>query len=412
MDVSTPVVVLGPGGHGALGVVRSLGRLGIPVYALDSNPRMLAFSSKYCRGAFRWDMNSTDPELSITRLLEIAHNIGKAILIPTTDAAAVFVAKNSDLLQDCFTFPQISASLANSLSNKREMYFLAKRLGVPTPNTVFPQSRNEMLHYVKEARFPVMMKPIQTVMPNGRSSRKAIVASPEELIAKYDIMENPEFPNVMLQEYIPGGELANWMFNGYFDANSQCLFGLTGRKIRQHRPYAGVTTLGVCEPNQFVAETTERFMAAVGYRGILDIGYRYDARDSLYKVFDVNPRLGCTFRLFVSGNGMDAARALYLNLTGQPVASGAAPVGRRWLVEDLDLVSSFYYWREGTLSFKDWLHSFRGVEESALFARDDLGPMRRVILNDFRTLFAKRSPKRRICNFESPVPPSQSRAVS
>ena len=64
-----------------------------------------------------------------------------------------------------------------------------------------------------------------------------------------------------------------------------------------------------------VLETTVRFMRALlGYTGPLDIGYRYDARDGLYKVHDVNPRLGAMFRLFVGDNGMDVARAIYRDI--------------------------------------------------------------------------------------------------
>ena len=65
-------------------------------------------------------------------------------------------------------------------------------------------------------------------------------------------MEDPADPNLMLQEYIPGGDDSIWMFNGYFDANSDCLAGFTGRKLRQTPPYTGVTSLGVCLPNDVV----------------------------------------------------------------------------------------------------------------------------------------------------------------
>ena len=179
----------------------------------------------------------------------------------------------------------------------------------------------------------------------------------------------------MLQEYIPGGEDANWMFNGYFNQNSDCLLASTGRKIRQNPPYAGVTSLGVVEANAPVAETTKRFMKAIGYRGILDIGYRYDVRDGQHKVFDVNPRIGCTFRLFVLDNGLDVARALYLDLTGQEVRTGDSVPGRKWMVEDLDLASSFRYWRDGKITFGDWRRSLAGIRESAFFAGDDLRPI-------------------------------------
>src|SRR5204863_7649186 len=124
-----------------------------------------------------------------------------------------------------------------------------------------------------------------------------------------------------------------WRFNGYFDQRSECLFGVTGKKIHQYPIHTGLTSLGVCIRNDAVVTLTQKFMRAIGYKGILDIGFRYDARDGSYKVLDVNPRIGATFRLFVTDTGMDAARALYLDLTGQRVESGTLIEGRKWMVE-------------------------------------------------------------------------------
>ena len=124
-----------------------------------------------------------------------------------------------------------------------------------------------------------------------------------------------------------------------------------------------------------IDETTRRFMKAIGYRGILDIGYRFDARDGQYKVFDVNPRIGCTFRLFVDSCHIDTARTLYLDLTGQPVPTGHPMAGRKWMVEDLDLTSAFRYWRSGKLTPTEWLKSFRGLQEFAFLAPDDPIPV-------------------------------------
>src|SRR5947208_16342430 len=106
----------------------------------------------------------------------------------------------------------------------------------------------------------------------------------------------------------------------------------------------------------------------------LDVGYRYDARDGQYKLLDVNPRIGSTFRLFVAENGMDVARAMYLDLTRQPVVPGTQRPGHKWFVEDQDLVSCLRYHRQGNLTFRQWIASFRGVEEAAFYASDDLYP--------------------------------------
>src|SRR5262249_53343041 len=152
----------------------------------------------------------------------------------------------------------------------------------------------------------------------------------------------------------PGGAESVWMFNGYFDAHSDCLVGFTGQKLRQNPPYTGATTLGMCGPNVAVEEATCGFMKALGYRGILDIGWRYDIRDGQYKVLDANPRIGATFRLFVGTNGMDVARALYLDLTGQAVPRSCAPGGRKWVVENQDATASLVYWKDRKLTPGQW----------------------------------------------------------
>jgi len=112
-------------------------------------------------------------------------------------------------------------------------------------------------------------------------------------------------------------------------------------------------------------------MKAVGYRGIIDIGYRYDARDGSYKLLDVNPRIGGTFRLFVGPDGIDVLRAMYLDLTDQEIPASIEPNGRRWLVEPQDLISSVVYRRRGDITVPGWARSLRGVSETAWFARDD-----------------------------------------
>ena len=89
--------------------------------------------------------------------------------------------------------------------------------------------------------------------------------------------------------------------------------------MRQFPIHIGAASLGECKWNEDVADITINFMKKIGYRGILDIGYRLDPRDGRYKVLDVNPRVGQSFRLFLAKNGMDVVRTLYLDLTGQEI---------------------------------------------------------------------------------------------
>ncbi len=382
-DPSTPVLVLMSDGHGGLNIMRSLGRQDVPVYNLDPNPRAPAFHSRYCKGKFYWDIEHRAAKDSLEFLSHVRERIGRpCILIPTTDRGARFVADQDAALKNDFIFPRQRAELVRSLSSKHQMFFLARRHNIPTPEASFPKSRNQVLEFLDRAQFPIMLKGIDVQKLWDRTGKKMfIVQSKQELLERYDAAEDPRDPNLMLQEYIPGGDDTIWMFNGYFDEHSECRVAYTGKKIRQCPVHTGSTSLGICLRNDKVEELTRRFMKAVGYRGILDIGYRYDARDGQYKVLDVNPRIGATFRLFVGVNGMDVARALYLDLTGQPIIHAPTPEGRRWIVEDLDLVSSFRYHREGALPWSRWWVSLRGINEAAYFAVDDFLPVASMVVN-------------------------------
>jgi predicted ATP-grasp superfamily ATP-dependent carboligase len=193
----------------------------------------------------------------------------------------------------------------------------------------------------------------------------------------------------MLQEYLAGGSRTLWMFDGYFDADSRCLFGLTGQKIREYPAYTGRTSLGVCHPNPAVMQQTIAFMQALGYRGAIDLDYKYDEGASEYKLIDVNPRLGATFRLFVDSVGMDVVRALYLDLTGQPVLVGEPQVGRKWLVENFEALCVPTYLRQERQSVSSWLSSYRGLAEACWFAPDDPAPFLALAPHSAWWAFAK-----------------------
>jgi len=385
IDTSTPVLVLTASPrarrapHSALGILRSLGRLGIPVHTVDSNPRGPSSYSRYLRRRFVFDLVGASLESTVEHLLLAGQRLGsRAILIPTWDDLAILVADAEPALREQFLLPRQPNGLARSLASKREMHRLAIEHGVPTPQASFPASIDDVRAFAADAAFPVMIKGIFGNRLHQRAGRALFVAErPTDLVRLYRDLEDPANPNLMLQEYIPGGDDAVWMFNGYFDADSECLFGLTGRKLRQTPAYAGTTSLGVCLPNELVDRLTRRWMKALGYRGMIDMGYRYDARDEQYKVLDVNPRIGSTFRLFVGRHGLDVVRALYLDLTGQPVPADVMIEGRRWLDEH-DFASSRAYRRDGKLTMCQWAASLRRVQESIYVARDDVAPFARL----------------------------------
>ncbi len=409
---SLPVLILQRTGgtfqHGVLGIVRSLGRLGVRVHIVHDDPRTPASASRYCRGGILECPADAPDEVVLERLLEFGRRHGPAILIATDDDSALLVEAHAAELRSSFRFPGQPPGLAEALSNKREMARLCAEHDVPTPWTHAVRDRDDVVSLLPSVTFPVMVKSIDGARAFRRTGeRMRIARDAAELARAYDELEDPELPNLLLQEYIPGGPESVWMLNGYFDADSECHVPVTGRKLRQLPPDTGVTTLGACVPEPDVEETTRRFMRRLGYRGVLDIGYRYDERDGRYKLLDVNPRVGATFRLFACTGGMDVVRALYLDLTGQPIPPSRPRWGRRWLVENFDASASLSYRRDGRLTARRWLASLRGVHELSWFAADDPAPFVRMLL-----AYARRAPGRLRGRSSAPAEPAVQAAES
>jgi D-aspartate ligase len=385
IDNSAPVVVLVSSQHGGLGIIRSLGRLGILVYGVHRDRWEPASLSRFLGGAFRWDFNAVLPSDSLTFLRETAEKVGKTpILIPTSDLTALFVAEHADQLREHYRLASSSAEVVRAFFSKQLTFDICKKFEIPTAKIASPRSMNDLLIFLKSVAFPVIVKGEygEFLRSAGKYTRVAIVRDEHELLAIYDL--NAKKRQIIVQEYIPGDDDTVWMFNGYFDAQSQCLFGATGRKLRQFPAHRGSTSLGICARNEVVEAQTMRLMRALAYRGPLDLGYRFDIRDGGYKLLDVNPRIGATFRLFTAPNGVDVARALYLNLTGQSVPPAQVNEGRKWIVETNDLVSVWEDIRRRRSTVRDWRHSLRGVQEGVWLDSDDLFPLFTLPLFWFR----------------------------
>jgi D-aspartate ligase len=373
-DTSTPVLIANCK-LGGLAIFRSLGMQGVEVWGLDENPRCPGFLSRYSEGRrLLGGYDQRRPEQYLELLLAASRRIGRrAVLIPTSDELVLFTARHADALEERFLFVRQDERLIGQLISKVGMNHLAAAHGLAVPRTVLPRDEGELLEAVREFRFPVMLKPCYGSGQNV-DARQTMVRCDDlrTLLAEYRRRESPESPNMMIQEYLPGGDDDIWIFDGYFDARSRCRAAFTGRKLRQFPVHRGCASYGEQRPRDEVAESMSRFLQAVGYRGPVDAGLRYDRRDGQHKLLDVNPRIGQAFRLFLATDGTDLAQCLYRDLTGQPLPDRLPQrAQRRWMIEDYDLISALHYRAEGSLSLGAWLASLRDVDEAALWSRRD-----------------------------------------
>ena len=361
--------------HGGLGVIRSLGRMGVPVYGVHEGPWAPAASSRYLRGRCFWQPSPDDVELVRSGLLRLSERIGRpAVLVPTDDAGAIFLAEHGEPLRGRFLFPDPPRELPRRVAGKYSLHELCREVAVPCPRAVVPVSLAAAREFPASTGFPLIAK-LTTPWSNGhgRLRSTSIITSAEQLDDYYHACARAG-AGLMLQEFIPGGPGQDWFFHGYCDGGSTCRPAFTGVKERSYPAHAGLTCLGRSTPNARLVTLVTGLLKRLRYQGIVDLDIRYDARDGQYKLLDFNPRIGAQFRLLRDADGLDVATACYLDLTGRPVPESEQVGGRGLLVENYDPIAAYGYWRGGELGLRSWLASLRTVDEAAWFARDDLRP--------------------------------------
>ena len=388
-DVTTPAVVLkfdqNVMHHGGLGAIRSLGRLGVPVYAVQESAWAPAAHSRYLHEKVLWRPGGLPASQVQAGLLRLAELIGRpAVLIPTDDAGAIFLAEHGEALRGRFLFAAPPPSLPRQLAAKQSLHALCADLGFPSPRSCVASCFDEAERAAAGYGYPVMGKlpmPWQCSLSRAGSRQLStqILRDRGDLEGAWLAAQSGR-TGLMLQEYIPAPPGHDWFFHGYVTAGGDCRPAGTGVKDRSYPPRAGLTSFGRCVPNPALRSTVTDLLSRLSYRGIADLDLRLDHRDGQYKLLDFNPRLGAQFRLFTTPAGLDVVRAAYLDLTGQPVPRSEPAPGRTFMVESYDPLSAISYWRRGELGLRSWLSATTTVDETAWFARDDLRPFELMCL--------------------------------
>jgi predicted ATP-grasp superfamily ATP-dependent carboligase len=374
-DRHVPVVMVKVGRyplhHGTLGAIRSLGRAGIPVYAITEDRFTPAAVSRYLQGHVIWPTTGKEKEECLAEgLAEVGRRIGRrSVAIATDDEAAVLLAEYRSDLAEWFLLPSVSPALPRSLASKRGLHEICERFGVTAPRACLPSSMDDIRAFADQATFPAVVK---NGDPWARLRAPAVlsttvVASGDDLLSL--AASWPSEANVILQEYIPRADAEDWIFHGYFDGASSCLAGFTGVKLRSWPPHAGVTTYGCTVSNASLAAQSSALCKLLGYSGIVDLDWRFDRRDGKYKLLDFNPRLGAQFRLFENEAGIDVVRAAHLDLTDRKVPCAPQVDNRRLIVENLDAPARLAYRRQDQCSWA--ADTARGKKAFAWMGCDD-----------------------------------------
>jgi predicted ATP-grasp superfamily ATP-dependent carboligase len=308
-----------------LAAIRSLGRAGIPVLALDHRSSPLGFRSRYAT-PFPVPDPAADEEGFVARVAEIE---GPAVVFPTHDPPLNALARNRERLPGLrFPFPPWSA--LEAIQDKRHQLETAVSAGVPTPETRYPESPAAARAAAAELGYPVLVKPQH---PDGfkrafgkQAFRCKTAAEVERAYAEAE----PFGP--MVQELVPGGDDELYSLGSYLREDGEPLGLFSGRKLKQVPPGIGTCRVGEAVWVQEVVDSGLGFLRALGFHGLSQVEFKRDPRDGRFKLMEINPRLWQWHGL-ATACGVDLPVIAYRDLAGEkvePVSMDGS--GRIWAI--------------------------------------------------------------------------------
>jgi D-aspartate ligase len=382
LEPSTQVAAITPGVPGALvmgadyralGVARSLGRRGIPVWIINQGGHLVASVSRFVRRRLPWP--ATDDRSRVEYLLALCatHHLNGWLLIPTDDYTVGLQSRNHEALENSYRLTVPPWEKLRWACDKRLLHLLAKKLQVQQPWTACPSSREELAKM--DCPFPVILKPAVRLRPSSLAVPKAWLAEDRNaLLRRYDEASNLLSPeNLIIQEIVPGGGEAQFSYAAL--CRDGCsLASLVAQRTRQFpRDFGQLSTYVETVDAPEIIEPAERLLSALRFTGLAEVEFKRDPRNGEMKVLDINPRVWGWHTLSRRA-GVDFPYLLWLLAIGEPVPRARGRSGERWVHWTADLRLAIEEALAGRLSLGDYLRSLRGSLESAIFSWDDPTP--------------------------------------
>lgn len=310
-----PAVVVGSG-LSVLGVMRSLGRAGIPFYNLNPQRDYVA-SSRWHRPAPWGQLDDAQPLGDYLERLPLE----RAVLFTTNDDRVREASTLDATLTVRFPASIASAATIDTLLDKLAFARVLVDRGVPHPRT-FALSDERDLDGVPEDVFAhCFLKPRHSLAFNRRYKTKGVrVASRGEAREQLRRIRADGFDPI-LQEYIPGEASAHYFVDGFIDRHGSACGRFARQRIRMYPPHFGNSSSMISVDLKTVdaaVRNVEQLLAHLRYRGIFSAELKLDPRDGLFKLLEVNCR-PWWFNGFAADCGVDVTLMAYQDALGMDV---------------------------------------------------------------------------------------------
>ena len=337
MTTTAAVLVTDAPANASLAVVRSLGRRGVPVGVCAFHGEFnLAAYSRWATESLTLPSPTRDPEGfigALTRLLET----GKyPIVFPTTERTIQLIAAACDRLPSWIRIPIPGPEALATVLDKQRTTELARRVGVPIPQTWCPADGHEATALAASLPYPVIVKPRQTnFLADGHLVKAdyVVVEHAARLASAWRTVD-AAMPRPVIQAVVRGrGTGMNTLWR-----DGKPLVWFCHRRLREIDLRGGRSTAAVSSPCDLrLQASAQRMLEALGWHGVAMVEFKWDETSDAFWLLEINGRFWGSLPLALAC-GVDFPYYLYqvaVGETPEPPASYAVDVVARDAIGEL-----------------------------------------------------------------------------
>ena len=304
-------LVLDAGLRQSLVTVRSLGRRGLSVAALESC-NAPAFSSRFCQRGFVCPAgNATDDYLDyLERLLT---GIGARVLIPSGDGTISLLRRHRALVERHVRIALAKEEPLAIAVDKERTLAIAERLGIGVPRGVVVRAAGEVPAALEEIGLPAVVKPCESWSEDDRVRvTSQLVTTPDE--ARRAVAELTRFGGATLfQELLSGRrEAVSFLYAG---GEIRARFAQWAKRTAPPLGGESVLRQSIAVPAD-IGDEAERLVREIDLEGYSEIEFRRDSA-GIPHLMEINPRLSASVEIAVR-SGVDFTYLLYQWANGAP----------------------------------------------------------------------------------------------
>jgi predicted ATP-grasp superfamily ATP-dependent carboligase len=328
------VIVLDADERQSLVSIRSLGRAGIAVGALE-NRAVPAFSSRWCRLSGLVPSTVADSDAFTAAVIRWVERYSPRALLCASDGSIAALRGRREDLERRTTLALASERALDIAVSKPRTLALAEDLGIRVPRAATLHNLTDLRAAAAEIGFPLVVKPTESWVHCGSGGARLtskVVVNLDEAARASEAVLRFGCP-VILQEWLSGSREAISVFR----ARGRIWARFAQLAIRMHPPLGGTSVTRVSIP--LPADITcaaERLVDAADLDGYSEIEFRRDSAGRAV-LMEINPRLSASVEIAVRA-GVDFPFLLYTWVTDGSLR--AAPTYRvglrmRWLGGDM-----------------------------------------------------------------------------